>query len=735
MKRMSVVRLALVALAGVVVPSFAATWYVDAENGNDNWNGQVDFANAVPASNIGPKKTLAVFTNLLANSDTIYAAPGWYTNGVAMVYTNNAPEKPVRFYTAKAYISLIATGCATNTFISGAPDETVNQTASPFGCGPKAIGAVKMTGGHCLVKGFTICNGRGLTWENKTFNYGAGGYFSATDMLVDCIVTNCYAHRGGGVYNLGYALRCRFTGNRAQDGSHAHKLTTAVNSIFENAEGYAIYNANSGGNFLNCLFRGNKTDNYRSNGRADVWNSVILRGNNNMPQNKNCYFNNCLFDFDPTASGGAISGTNGECRVVAAQSLKFNADGSPAWGNVCVDAGKASYYNDNFPSVFDVSEKAYDCLESARTVGSAMDIGAIERKSDMVDDDTWFVDANNGDDSNNGRTPGQAFRTLARASTNALMKAGATICVAEGVYNQGAIPAAVVGAVENETACRLLVSSVDVVATGRREATIIKGQSDISTASGIGPNAVRCCTMIGGSLTGFTLQDGNVNVGNPSASNAAYYDMGGGIYGRSNPYVFDCEIKNCNAVRGGGAASVTLVRCYVHDNTRIVTDVVSTPERNPTAGNLYSCSAYNTVVDGGECYNGSYYLNCTLTGKCWGGNVTFANCYIGADGAGRADLASTFTNCVCATAFSANVSSKGGCLEDRPCRFGSKWRPVSDDSPVVNAGDYMFYTSKFPSALLAYRHLDYVGKPRVQGGSIDIGATEYKPLGMNVNFK
>ncbi len=127
--------------------------------------------------------------------------------------------------------------------------------------------------------------------------------------------------------------------------------------------------------------------------------------------------------------------------------------------------------------------------------------------------------------------------------------------------------------------------------------------------------------MIGGSLTGFTLQDGNVNVGNPSASNAAYYDMGGGIYGRSNPYVFDCEIKNCNAVRGGGAASVTLVRCYVHDNTRIVTDVVSTPERNPTAGNLYSCSAYNTVVDGGECYNGSYYLNCTLTGKCWGGNV------------------------------------------------------------------------------------------------------------------
>ena len=45
MKRMSVVRLALAALAGVAMPSFATTWYVDAENGNDAWNGQANFAN------------------------------------------------------------------------------------------------------------------------------------------------------------------------------------------------------------------------------------------------------------------------------------------------------------------------------------------------------------------------------------------------------------------------------------------------------------------------------------------------------------------------------------------------------------------------------------------------------------------------------------------------------------------------------------------------------------------
>ena len=73
-----------------------------------------------------------------------------------------------------------------------------------------------------------------------------------------------------------------------------------------------------------------------------------------------------------------------------------------------------------------------------------------------------------------------------------------------------------------------------------------KGASDkAASTAGIGPNAVRCCTMIGGTLTGFTLQDGNVNVnvGNPSVVNAENYDVGGGIYGRSNPYVYDCEIN------------------------------------------------------------------------------------------------------------------------------------------------------------------------------------------------
>ena len=155
MKRLLMMIGAVAVACGAAVPSFGATtWYVDADNGNDAWNGQAAFADAVPANDVGPKKTLAVFTNLLAKGDTIYVAPGWYTNGVA--------ETHFRFFSDKGNISLISTGSAADTFIGGAVDTSVNQASSPYGCGPNAIVPLKMTGGNNLVRGITICNGRQL---------------------------------------------------------------------------------------------------------------------------------------------------------------------------------------------------------------------------------------------------------------------------------------------------------------------------------------------------------------------------------------------------------------------------------------------------------------------------------------------------------------------------------------------------------------------------------------------
>lgn len=717
--------LALLAAVTACAASAVDTWYVDAVNGNDGWNGKADISHADQGLGIGPKRTLAVFTNLLAKGDTIYVAPGWYTNGVA--------NSNFRFFSDKGNISLIATGDASNTFIGGAADKTVEQATAPYGCGANAVVPVKMTGGGNLVRGLTLTGGRQVKWENSASYYGGGAVFDSsknTDCMVDCVVTNCIANRGGGVYHLGNALRCRFAGNMAENGAHAQGLNCAVNCVFENAEGYAVLNAVDGSRFINCLCRGNTAGNFRTTaGTINVYNSVFLKGGTTIPKNKACAFSNCFFDFDPTvlfAAFEAIVGTNGECRVFATGSLKFNADGSPYRGNPVIDAGIASYYNDNFPLALDASEKAFDIVKSVRTSGEAMDMGPFERNAESADDDEWFVDAANGDDSNSGKTSAQAFRTLARASTNALMEAGATVHVAEGVYSDGVVPA--IPEVD-ATASRMLVGyQISFVATGRREATVIEGASD-STASGIGPGAVRCCLMRGGIIRGFTLRNGNVNAGSKTED-----DKGGGIKCTSSAaYVYDCEIYGCNAVRGGGVQGATLVRCYVHDNTNVTTGIE--PARSAAGTDAFGCIGYNSVVKG-DCYTGSLWLNCTLLGKCWGSGTTFANCYIGTDGATVAGVAASFTNCVCAGAFKA-FTTKGGCVENSPCLFDSSWRPRRHRSPIVNAGDGALYAARFPESLSAFRDIDYAGGERVLEGRIDVGAGEmiWDPVGMTISFR
>ena len=356
--------------------------------------------------------------------------------------------------------------------------------------------------------------------------------------------------------------------------------------------------------------------------------------------------------------------------------------------------------------------------------------GGVEISSVYAAINDWYVDAANGSDANDGLRPGaaHAFKTLAHASTNALMEAGATVYVAEGLYNSGVVPASLYGvdATDNRMVVRY---KINFVASGRREYTIVEGASSTDTESGIGDGAVRCCLMRGGSLRGFTLRNGNVKVGSSVED-----DKGGGIRSSSSDsYAYDCEIHHCNAVRGGGAQGVRLVRCYLHDNTN---DKTGVPDRSIAGTGAFGCSGYNTVVEG-DCYTGATWLNCTLTGRCWGSGTTFYNCYIGEDGSAGSGVAATFTNCVCATAFKSH-SPHAGCIENKPCRFdASSWRPKSHLAAVVNAGDGSLYVSKFPADLTAYAGLDYAGGERVLDDRIDVGAGEiiWKPTGMIMSFR
>ena len=71
----------------------ADNWYVDAENGNDDWDGKCILSDALPELKQGPKKTLAgIFSQgevLPAEGDTVHMAPGVYSNGVMTAASQN----------------------------------------------------------------------------------------------------------------------------------------------------------------------------------------------------------------------------------------------------------------------------------------------------------------------------------------------------------------------------------------------------------------------------------------------------------------------------------------------------------------------------------------------------------------------------------------------------------------------------------------------------------------------
>jgi hypothetical protein len=367
--------------------------------------------------------------------------------------------------------------------------------------------------------------------------------------------------------------------------------------------------------------------------------------------------------------------------------------------------------------------------------GEMPSAGTVEIVPDYATVNDWYVDANLGNDANDGLRPGaaHAFKTLARASTNSLMEVGATVYVAEGEYKIGVVPASVHGVDLTDT--RMMVPyGTHFIASGDRNETIIEGASSGDTVCGIGYGAVRCCIVRGGSVQGFTMRNGNVN------ASGTENDQGGGIrFTSGDSFAYDCEIYNCNAVRGGGAASgandqmkARLVRCYLHDNT-VNTEGVE-PVCVGEGRGAYRCSGYNTVVDG-DCYVGKTWLNCTITGRCWGNGTTFYNCFIGADGASGAGVAATFTNCVTSGTFKDH-SPHAGCAENKTYTFNrnKNWRPRSKDSALFNTGDDSLYAAHFPEDLAQFANLDFAGGERVLEGRIDVGAGEmiYDPKGTQI---
>lgn len=323
----------------------------------------------------------------------------------------------------------------------------------------------------------------------------------------------------------------------------------------------------------------------------------------------------------------------------------------------------------------------------------------------------WYVDANGGDDDNNGYTRYQAKKTLAAALTNALVAANDVVHAAEGLYNEG--ETMVSGSTSNRAE---VAAGVGLVADGTVANTIIEGvpAKDLNVGN---PAGVRCVLLGEGSyVKGFTLRNGSTKI--TGATNA----RGGGVEGGT---AIDCIITNCTAVRGGGADSCTLIRCQVVDSNTQSGKSAGGTATNPAASGTYYGSLYDCYVND-EVYDPSKVVNSfvdTKLSKSTGKLIVY-NSYV-KQTSQRSGATMILSNCVYLTGGTAVADAETSTLVTKAPQIDlATRRPIRGKSDLLIdtgvAADHVY-----PSAFASELGKDLMGGQRIYNGKIDIGCGEY----------
>ncbi len=209
--------------------------------------------------------------------------------------------------------------------------------------------------------------------------------------------------------------------------------------------------------------------------------------------------------------------------------------------------------------------------------------------------DTWYVDATNGNDANEGISAAQPFKTIQHAIDQSV--AGMTIIVADGTY-----------APINSNNKSITIQSVNGA-----ERTIIDGGNTAMCARLSGYSAT--ASMTNTVLRGFTIQNGY----------STPFD-GGGVYGGS---LYDCLVVSNRAARsGGGTCYSALYHCTVEGNSC-----------GNSGGGSHSAMAYDCLFINNSCptngagASGGVLVNCSVISNR-------------AEKSGGGTYAAAVTNCV-----------------------------------------------------------------------------------------
>ena len=766
-----------VAVFGAANVAFAKSYYVDANFGNDAWDGTTP---AIPSQEVidaggtisGPRKTLHAMMSdeRVEPGDVVCAAEGDYNDG-GDVNGSNATSNRVQ---VKAGVTLKATGSRDATYITGSGG---TYAAGAVRCVFFIAPPSKATYGYGIVKGFTLRDGRTATSSEY------GGAATGNGLLVECDFqkNGCYSTSRGGTLNQSTALRCCFTSyDRGYPGYSAVKIIDSLvmvgSSFYSSCKAY------------NCTFSGNGY--VRQNGSS--YNCLFLGTGAGSSSQDNDYhytsYSRTDFQSDPEKCI-----TNETCRVVTAEETPYDAvTFRPLTGSVAINAGSLSDYalaTNGWKEAW-LAECGKDYYGGDRVVAGAIDVGCGEKQEGSLltitdeSDGLVIVGAEKGEvlipkgeakdiifsrtmtsdrlclgvtvngefHSFGGTTSDVPYSVTLPAQFNCDYTIAAVYETdqkdwyvsptgnnANKGYHRNCPRKTLDKAMElaSEDAGHVVHAAAGVYDSFAEGAD---ARSRVTVKSGVGLVAdewpLKETVIVGAS---DTTEDADANGNGPHAvrcvtvSSGAYVRgfkltggrtvltpdssaRGGGAY--NSGAIVDCEVTgNACAYRGRQVyGSGSIIRCYVHD---------------PATGgsyDVYNGRVINSYIKGGY-YGSSVVLNSTVTEavRKGGAGIKAINTYLH-----NATMGTVCTNCVFTVSAGSAVDSSSSYDPDT-CRFSAaladnldeNFRPKTVASPLVDFGSRELYDACFPAGWVQFKDLDIADGQRIYNGKIDVGCGEY----------
>ena len=350
---------------------------------------------------------------------------------------------------------------------------------------------------------------------------------------------------------------------------------------------------------------------------------------------------------------------------------------------------------------------------------------------------TWYADAVNGDDENNGWSEATAKKTIKAAF--AFVEPGEKVVALPGTYDRESMTygdGLTLNNVKMTLPARVIVpEGVTVESRDGAEKTFIKG-AFAATTTRVGEGAIRCVVLRANScLRGFTLTGGST-YDEISAANG----QGGGVLAAllsAKTSSITCDIEDCiisnNVARyyGGGGSNGNYYRCRFFENAvvgnygaggvnepKLLCDCVI--DRN--VGNYGAAETYNVI----NCTFGANNVKSDGTTpavplQCDPGQAVwkvYNTLFLG----GEWSNVRWAYNCVMPTGY------KLGTAQTDPAKF-ARVDCLNGDVPVDADYRPLLTSAAVGAADPAYRpaaaaDLDALGGQRVYNGTLDVGALE-----------